>query len=277
MNYDKLTLPIQDMLESINILLMGGFGGMMGDQREGLLSIYHHAGGLYTLFMDVITHIGVDNLCQRPYLRAKFQGLINPIIERSNALLEGVDGPLNEEQIIAVEYLHNTGQLLSRYINQLWLASLIMNNQLRARLQITSLANLIPTKPPADLYEEVAYIKKLEAHGYIKADPEQIMACIYELLFNAARYTHVGQITLRSQHSATSIHISVEDTGVGIASRWHDSIFEPFWQVDDGREGLGLGLYIARAIARAHGGALEVDSLWGQGSQFHLTLPAISP
>lgn len=273
MNYDKLTVPIQDMLETIHIMLMGAFGGMMGDQREGLLSIYHHAGGLYTLFMDVITHIGVENLCHRAYLRAKFQALVTPIIERSDALLNGIDGPLNEEQVIAVEYLHNTGELLSRYINQLWMTSLIMNNQLRARLRPTPLADLIPLEPAPDIHDDVVYQKELNGHASVMADAEQIIAAVYELLFNAARYTHAGHIILRAEPSATSLYISVEDSGVGIASRWHDTIFEPFWQVDDGREGLGLGLYIARAIARVHGGTLEVDSLWGQGSTFQLSLP----
>jgi signal transduction histidine kinase len=69
--------------------------------------------------------------------------------------------------------------------------------------------------------------------------------------------------------------VDVTDHGVGISPADHHLIFEKFGRVGNtaGKPGSGLGLYIARAIAEAHGGALEVTSAPGLGATFTLTLP----
>jgi signal transduction histidine kinase len=71
--------------------------------------------------------------------------------------------------------------------------------------------------------------------------------------------------------------VSVADTGIGIAERDLSRVFERFWRADAARarsgEHSGLGLSIARAIARAHGGAIEVASRPGAGTTFTVRLP----
>ncbi|MEO0599206.1 MAG: hypothetical protein AAF126_24055, partial [Chloroflexota bacterium] len=93
-DYDKLLVPIDDVTTSIEALLSGAFGQLMGDQREGLKRIYATAWGLHTLLMDIVTNIDIDSIAYRAYLPNKFDEHINPLIATAQSLLNGVDGPL---------------------------------------------------------------------------------------------------------------------------------------------------------------------------------------
>jgi signal transduction histidine kinase len=77
------------------------------------------------------------------------------------------------------------------------------------------------------------------------------------------------------------VHVSVADTGVGIAPEDQDKIFEAFQQVGaDGaakHEGTGLGLTLTRQFVELHGGRIWVESQVGKGSTFTFTLPVRAP
>ena len=119
--------------------------------------------------------------------------------------------------------------------------------------------------------------------------PQELMANIDQLLFRQA-LTHLfsnavkfspekGQIWVVAEPlPGGGVEIDVHDQGPGIVENYHDKIFERYFQIDmgDGRKygGMGLGLYIARAIARAHGGDVILISPTGRGSIFTLTLPS---
>jgi signal transduction histidine kinase len=96
------------------------------------------------------------------------------------------------------------------------------------------------------------------------------------LLTNAIRYTpEGGQIWIRADREADLAALIIADQGKGIASEDQARIFEKFERVDTSEAGgTGLGLYIARRLARAMGGDLAVDSAPGQGSRFTFTLAA---
>ena len=72
------------------------------------------------------------------------------------------------------------------------------------------------------------------------------------------------------------VQFSVRDTGPGMAPDVLPQLFNPFWQAGkERRKGAGLGLYIARGIALAHGSELEVSSTLGKGSRFQFALPRV--
>ena len=77
----------------------------------------------------------------------------------------------------------------------------------------------------------------------------------------------------------TQIRVSIKDTGIGISSKDLSHIFERFYRCDQSRSqaGIGLGLSLAGAIARAHGGDITVTSAPSQGSTFTITLPRSLP
>jgi len=95
------------------------------------------------------------------------------------------------------------------------------------------------------------------------------------LLTNAMRYggTQDVHLTLTTQDEFAVI--SVRDYGIGISAQQQHIIFEKFERGENNNvsAGLGMGLYIARQLAEAHGGSLTVESTLGEGSTFTLRLP----
>jgi heavy metal sensor kinase len=107
-------------------------------------------------------------------------------------------------------------------------------------------------------------------------DAGAIRRALLNLVENAVKYTPTGgkvEITLGREGGRAVV--SVEDTGIGIASADAERIFEPFVRLDAARAtaGSGLGLAIARGVAIVHGGSLSVHSEPGAGSRFSLRLP----
>jgi len=112
-------------------------------------------------------------------------------------------------------------------------------------------------------------------------DPERMRDLIRRLLDNAVKFTPAGG-SIRARVTENSDHavIEVSDTGFGIPPERLDEVFEDFIQLHrqpgEKRQGFGLGLAIARRIARAFGGDLEVESAVGKGSTFTARIPMIS-
>ena len=96
---------------------------------------------------------------------------------------------------------------------------------------------------------------------------------IANLLENALKYTQAA-VELVVQLHAGEMQVMVKDRGEGIPESEQDTIFEPYARGDRaGPRGSGLGLAVCRAIARAHGGRLELHRRQGGGSSFMLSLP----
>jgi CheY-like chemotaxis protein len=110
-------------------------------------------------------------------------------------------------------------------------------------------------------------------------DRTRLTQAISNLLHNANRYTPVGgRITVSARQEHAEVVLSVRDTGVGIPRAKLDEIFELFAQVDQrsarSREGLGIGLNVARRLIEIHSGRIEAYSEGeGQGSEFIVRLP----
>lgn len=111
----------------------------------------------------------------------------------------------------------------------------------------------------------------------ILADPTQIKRMMRHLIMNGLSYTPEGSvISVAASCAKDSVMISVSDNGPGIAEDILPHIFDDFYRGDPARGGdggFGLGLTIARKIARAHGGDIAVSSSLNRGSEFRITLP----
>ena len=110
----------------------------------------------------------------------------------------------------------------------------------------------------------------------ILADPERIQQVVRNLIHNALKFTPAGgQITILATPHEDEVHISVQDTGIGISAQDLPRIFERFYKSDRSRQsgGTGLGLAIARHMVQAHGGRIWVKSKEHKGSTFTFTLP----
>jgi two-component system, NtrC family, sensor histidine kinase KinB len=111
-----------------------------------------------------------------------------------------------------------------------------------------------------------------EVHG----DRERLRQLLDNLVSNAVKYSAAGQevhVSLAGENGR--VRVTVRDEGPGIAAEHQRLIFEKFGRtaVGGAKPGTGLGLFIARSIAQAHGGSLDVHSAPGLGSTFTFTLP----
>ena len=113
----------------------------------------------------------------------------------------------------------------------------------------------------------------------VQADPERLSQVVGNLLSNAIKYTPSGsQVCVAAGQQDGYVFIRVADDGPGIPPDEQEKIFAPFYRGEQRRrikQGMGLGLTIARDLAIAHDGRIEVDSAPGQGSRFTLWLPVI--
>ena len=117
----------------------------------------------------------------------------------------------------------------------------------------------------------------------ILGDREHLRRLLLNLADNAIKYTEAGGVvTLSVRNLGYRTCIQVQDTGIGICAEELEKVFQPFYRSGEARskasEGTGLGLCIARSIAVAHGGGIELESKPGEGSTFRVFLPvAASP
>jgi two-component system sensor histidine kinase KdpD len=112
----------------------------------------------------------------------------------------------------------------------------------------------------------------------IMVDGDLISLALRQVIDNGLKYSSPGTaLDVAAEAGEQQVILIVRDRGPGISSPEIERVFEKFYRRDTVRQrvpGSGLGLYIAREIARAHGGELEVHSTPGEGAEFRLTLPA---
>jgi signal transduction histidine kinase len=106
-----------------------------------------------------------------------------------------------------------------------------------------------------------------------------MIQALANLIGNAVKFTPSGG-TIRAavESQGGSVVFTIADTGRGIPASALPHVFDRYWRADPtSGEGSGLGLYIAKGIVEAHGGALSVESCDGAGSRFAVTIPVSEP
>jgi len=122
----------------------------------------------------------------------------------------------------------------------------------------------------------IDYRRTLRDDAVIVTDGDRVLQIISNLLSNAFRWTpEGGRIELALDRSNGDVSVTVADSGPGITAEERERIFRPFWSRDGG--GTGLGLTIARELALALGGRIELESRPDRGTRFELVLPSSGP
>jgi signal transduction histidine kinase len=114
----------------------------------------------------------------------------------------------------------------------------------------------------------------------VEADSDRIMQVLTNLLSNAAKYSHAGDLVeISVARHGEMVRISVTDHGPGVPESFRDEIFNPFTQAEPSlederhKDGAGLGLSIAKAIVEKHGGRIGFDSVHNTATTFYFDLP----
>ena len=209
---------------------------------------------------------------------------LNAVAGYSDLLLLGVRGALSESQREDLERIKRSGQYLLGLINDVLNFAKLDAGQVEYRFEDVRVAPLMESleeliRPQVDQKGLRYHHGMCAADLEVRADPEKMRQVLLNLLANAVKFTDAGgEVALVCTTDAQSVHMTVKDTGRGIAPDQLARVFDPFVQVDRhltpmSQQGVGLGLAISRDLARGMGGTLEASTTLGKGSEFVLTLP----
>jgi PAS domain S-box-containing protein len=204
------------------------------------------------------------------------------IISMADILRRNKDKNLSDRQIQQIQVIRGSGRLLYLLTNDLLAASTMEAGMLQLRKSEVDLAEMFDTlsRSLAALFEEKDQDLRLECDqgARVVADPFRLEQIISNLLSNASKYSPEGKtITLSAGCAEEGVTIAVADEGAGIAPENMERLFSTYFRSNDqatnAAKGTGLGLYIVKTLAEAHGGRVRVESEVGAGSRFIVELP----
>ncbi|MDF9399591.1 ATP-binding protein [Vibrio sp. 1180_3] len=193
------------------------------------------------------------------------------------------DTPLNREQCDYLANLKHSGDMLR----------IIINDLLDFSKMNAGMMQLIPTQFHWNVFEQalvgilmpkaqekrLSFVieKQSDFPQWWVGDVERLKQVLVNLIGNAIKFTHQGEVRLTLKWVNKQLNIIVSDTGVGIPKSAHANLFDPFMQADRSSkrnfEGTGLGLAICKSLVELMEGELWFESEQGEGSQFFITLP----
>jgi len=225
---------------------------------------------------------------------------LNAIVGFVDLLRDGVYGPLNSRQAGPVERIEASANHLRHLVDQVLDLAKMAAGRLEVHTEPVELRPFV-----FDVASEVEPLMTEKGLSFslavgaslprVRTDPTHLRQILINLLGNAVKFTNDGGIAIRgklikrnqsdnnemltSKSEMLWIALQVADSGVGIAEKDRERIFDEFEQVNAGprgdsmRRGTGLGLSISRRLARLLGGDISVESELGRGSVFTVWLP----
>jgi PAS domain S-box-containing protein len=208
---------------------------------------------------------------------------LNSVIGFAGILLQGLSGPLTDDQRKQIEMIYASGRRLIGTIDDvLDIARIeagteeIQWEQFELDTVLAGLAESV--REAADSRDNAIISAITAAPVVIVSDRRKVTQIVANLLENAVKFTDAGRIDLVLERPAAGeVVVRVRDTGIGITPEELEGVFEEFHQgrLPDGRrpEGSGLGLAICHKLATVLGGSLTAKGEPGKGCEFALTLP----
>ena len=190
-----------------------------------------------------------------------------------------------EELMRGIEAIRGSALTQARLIDDVLDLSRVTSGKLNFHVQPVSLGQLVADSLTA--VRVAATAKRIDlvtpdvVSGTVLGDANRLRQVIWNLLTNAIKFTEPGgRVTVGLENTASSVRVTVTDTGRGIEPGFLAHVFEPFRQADTSTTrvhgGLGLGLAIVRHLVEAHGGTVAAFSDGpGKGTRFVVELPAV--
>jgi signal transduction histidine kinase len=207
---------------------------------------------------------------------------LNAISGYVDMLSLGVDGPLSDKQLVSLSRIQLNQQHLLSLIDDVLSFAKIEAGKLEIHVQTVLVHDVLESleaiiRPELEK-KDLAFTSDCDDRLSVRADPEKLRQILLNFLANAIKFTpEGGRIRLGVDHGQELVRIWVSDTGIGISAEQIEQVFEPFFQVETGPTrrypGIGLGLAIARDLARAMDGEVRLESIVGKGSTVSVLLP----
>lgn len=203
---------------------------------------------------------------------------LNSIIGFTGIILQGLAGPLSDEQTKQLGMICDSARHLLNLINDILDVSRIEAGQLETTSEMFDMRETIEKvveimTPLAEKKDLVLVAEVAPEVGQITSDRQRVEQILVNLVNNSVKFTEKGEVRIECQISNGLLVTHVVDTGIGIKPEDVGMLFEAFCQTDNRHEGTGLGLFICKKLVEMLGGELRVQSEWGVGSTFTFTLP----
>lgn len=212
---------------------------------------------------------------------------LNSINALSRMLADEIDGELNEEQQRQVSYIRQSGETLTRLVNDLLDLAKVESGRIDLHVSKTSTTDILSAlrgmMRPLQTSDQVELAFADRTNELVlHTDEGKLSQVLRNLVSNALKYTERGQVSVVvSAPTPGRVEFSVQDSGIGISDRDLERVFDEFVQIRNplqGRiKGSGLGLPLSRKLAEAMGGHILASSQIGQGSVFTLDIPTVLP
>lgn len=190
-------------------------------------------------------------------------------------LLKGISA--DEKTFGLATKIHESALRLQELTQNLLEAGQISNGKLEVTKSKLSLVDLMNSATEKVEQPGTKIIVDAVVDVEISADERKLERALVNVLSNAVKFSPASsEVHVFAGICDGAVRISVRDNGFGVNKRDQARIFEQFFRADTTsiNQGLGLGLFIANAIIKAHGGYMHVESELGQGSTFSLIIPS---
>jgi len=232
------------------------------ETNQGVLALYAE------LDQQAVQLREVSDLKSRflSYMSHEFRTPLGSILSMTRLLEDGMDGPLNDEQLRQVRFVSASASELREMVDDLLdLAKIAaLRGMFRPLVDNNQRIELVFEDPPP--------------LPMLYTDDKKLAQILRNYISNAIKFTPEGQVVVSAaMESDAEVRFTVRDTGIGIAPELLPALFEDFVQVDSPLQkrlrGTGLGLSLCKRFAELLGGRVAVESLPGSGSAFHVVLP----
>jgi PAS domain S-box-containing protein len=208
---------------------------------------------------------------------------LNAILGYTELMLAGVSDPQGEDSGEQLAKIRTAGRHLLQLIEEVLTFAQADAGRLKLRPEEVALGELVEEiaalAEPLARQKGLAFACQVESpEARLYTDAAKLRQIAAGLLSNAVKFTDEGGVELAAAAVNGSVVLRVRDTGPGIAPEDHERVFRPFWQSEQPLTrqagGTGLGLSVARRLAEALGGTVELESTPGEGSVFSLRVPS---
>jgi two-component system, sensor histidine kinase ChiS len=206
---------------------------------------------------------------------------LNGIIGLSEGLASNNFSDLSHDEKSDLNLINSSAKRLSNLVNDMLIYSSLKNNEIKLNkkpVNINKIVDMVIKFSGAFNNNKKVSIMNLLNNDtpYVYGDEDRIQQIFYNLIGNAVKFTHEGDISIFYCVKGDYLEIYVEDKGIGIPEDKIMKIFDLYEQVEGISEkygGTGLGLYTTKKLVELHGGTISVTSEVNKGSKFIFTLP----
>jgi PAS domain S-box-containing protein len=270
--YLAAQLETEDRIVSVHLAPV-----LMGDEFLGTVSV----------FRDVTAEVEAE-LAKTEFVSTVSHELRTPMTSikgYADLLLMGAADKLSENQRSFVSVIQNNADRLTMLVNDLLDISRIESGRVALAPRVMRVEGVITqviTGMEPRAVDKGLSLRSDVPQGLpgVVADPDRVVQVLNNLVANACHYTPAGgEVVVSARVHADQVHVSIRDTGIGIAPTDQEKIFDRFFRAEDPlvqeTPGTGLGLAIVRSLVELHGGQIWVESELGEGSTFTFSLPIV--